>query len=60
MGSKCAQRKIGVILAFFLGIYYIRLQDIRDSLTQIFNFFLSILMYLVELSISMHTKFIVL
>ena len=40
MGSKCAQRKIGVILAFFLGIYYIRLQDtIRDSLTQIFKFF---------------------
>ena len=32
MGSKCAQRKIGVILAFFLGIYYIRLQDIRDYL----------------------------
>jgi len=60
MGSKCAQRKIGVILAFFLGIYYIRLQDIRDSLTQILNFFLSILMYLVELSISMHTKSIVL
>ena len=41
MGSKCAQRKIGVILAFFLGIYYIRLQDIRDYLTQIFNFFVN-------------------